>query len=709
MKLFLPLLLIGFLLSIIVPASAQVTFDFVDNNDPDDPEDTNPPDQTEALDGGGLGAFVTLNDGATLVTLTTIDIIGQDGSSALSDGSEHTTNIAPNQDALAVNTADALDDGFIDGGSDSSHFNPGEAWIFSFDVDVNLTNIEVESFTAGEQTFTVSSGSTTMALAENINPFTEFFIPANTEVRIEFVELLEGGTDTQIRVESLTVEAQNASDAPNLEWSGGASGLWDTTAMNFTDIDSGEVTSFSSDDNVSFVSDASITLDSAGITAGNITGANSSPSLVTLTGGELSGGELLVTEDGTFQIGNTTDFIFTSVSQGSLEILAAGSITTDELTLSNGGSLLTAPNSSLLIESHLSLGVEGGMLNLGEDLTLAEIENIELQNSLIKTGSALLTITGEVGTQNSGAVDLEVLEGAVLFTGDSQLNIGSAFSDPEDVTTAEDSQIDGELTLDGPLLMLHGSQLVGSGQIRVQSSSTIQSRRLLGNASVQIPVVLEGDLIVNASLGLDTSDLIIEGVVSGPGNLIKQGNGAVTLNAENTYSGTTTIEAGTLQLGSNFLPDDQTLTLNETTSQGSLILTHGTGDEVEALIINGVVQPAGTYGSSEVTGVVLDNVNDTLFPVDPENPALNTGWLVVTTGDAIPIAQIVNSGFDGENFFIEVQGSTDGLIVTSSDTLDFASSSTVNATVDAANNRFLIPEAERNLERDFFRVEVESQ
>ena len=202
------------LLSMLVTAYAQVTFDFIDNSDPNDPENTNPPDETEALDGGdgggGLGAFVTLNDGEIPVTLTTIDIIGQDGSSALLDGSAHSTNIAGNQNAIAVNTANDIDNDFISGGTDSSHFNPSEAWVFSFNVDVNLTNIEVESLTADQQTFTVSSGDTTVTLVDDMNPFTDFFIEANTDIRIEFVELVEGGTDTVIRVESITVEALSA-------------------------------------------------------------------------------------------------------------------------------------------------------------------------------------------------------------------------------------------------------------------------------------------------------------------------------------------------------------------------------------------------------------------------------------------------------------------------------------------------------------------
>ena len=69
---------------------------------------------------------------------------------------------------------------------------------------------------------------------------------------------------------------------------------------------------------------------------------------------------------------------------------------------------------------------------------------------------------------------------------------------------------------------------------------------------------------------------------------------------------------------------------------------------------------------------------------------------------------IVDSGFIGDDFFIEVAEGTAGLLVTSSDTLDFANSSSVNATVDSSNsNRFLISLSERNALRDFFRIEAQ--
>ena len=73
--------------------------------------------------------------------------------------------------------------------------------------------------------------------------------------------------------------------------------------------------------------------------------------------------------------------------------------------------------------------------------------------------------------------------------------------------------------------------------------------------------------------------------------------------------------------------------------------------------------------------------------------------------DGIDTITIVDCGFIGTDFFIDIAEGTGSLIVISSDTLDFTNSSTVDATVDPNNsNRFLISSSERDSHRDFFRV-----
>ena len=686
-------------LSSLGSVSAQITFDFRDEIDETDPLETQA-DPTLALDNTGIGSSVTLSDSENpllTATLTTVDVIGADGSLA-SDGFNHTTNIAASQNALGINTDPTLDDE-IDG--DAVNFQVGEGWVFSFDVDVNLLDVELESLDEAISVFSVSSGETTLNLMDSNNEITGFFVEAGTPITLRF-DSTTG--DDVVRVESLTIEAiPPVSTARNLEWSGGVSGIWDTTSLNFTDIDTNNPTQFIEEDNVTINSSAEITLDAAGITAGSVS-ANADAISVSLTGGDLSAGIIAVSEAGVFQVGNEVEVLFSMVSEGTLEVLNSGEYVTGGLDLAGGATFVTAEGSTAVIQNALTLGEGGGTLNLSSDLTVPSIENTLVQTPLTKEGDATLTVTGAVGVQNTGQVDLNILAGSVVFSGSQQVNIGldrNEVFDPTPIT-----QIDGDLVLDGPLLMLHGSQLSGTGSIRIQSPSSIVGRFQSAAAqnsrevNIQLPVILESDFSIGSDAG--DNDLFVNSVISGTGNLIKIGNGDVFLEAVNTYVGSTTIETGNLMLGNAFLPDDQAVVINvndsnpEDVRQGRLFLTHAEGDIVESLTFDGVLQAPGTYGSSDVQGIVLDNVDDVRFG--------GTGWLVVPGGGPI---EIVDSGFEGEDFFIELGQSITGFIVTSSEVLDFDNATTVNTIPDPNNgNRFLIPAAELTETTDFFRVEL---
>ena len=117
------------------------------------------------LDGGDPGDSVSATDSGNsiVVTLTTVAIAGfVDGTttSALSSSTglgTDTTNIAASQEALAVNS----DGNGGYGSNDSSNFNPGEAWTFSFNQDVTLVEIDFESFGEVGTGMTISSSAFT--------------------------------------------------------------------------------------------------------------------------------------------------------------------------------------------------------------------------------------------------------------------------------------------------------------------------------------------------------------------------------------------------------------------------------------------------------------------------------------------------------------------------------------------------------------------
>ena len=121
-----------------------------------------------------------------------------------------------------------------------------------------------------------------------------------------------------------------------------------------------------------------------------------------------------------------------------------------------------------------------------------------------------------------------------------------------------------------------------------------------------------GAIVNNGTLALDRSDagLILSGVISGTGTLVQMGTGTSILTAANTYSGRTTISAGTLQLGNGGITgsivgnvvDNGALQFNRTDAGLNLAgnIT-GTGSVIQAG--TGTVTLSGTNTYSGVTTV----------------------------------------------------------------------------------------------------------
>ncbi|MFD0895462.1 autotransporter-associated beta strand repeat-containing protein [Luteolibacter ambystomatis] len=107
---------------------------------------------------------------------------------------------------------------------------------------------------------------------------------------------------------------------------------------------------------------------------------------------------------------------------------------------------------------------------------------------------------------------------------------------------------------------------------------------------------------------------------TGGAGLVKNGAGKLTLTGANTYTGDTTANGGTLSLGTASLADAAKVNLN---NGAVLDLTFAGSDTVDQLIIDGVQQTTGTWGSSASTATHQDDVHFS-----------GTGTLTVVTGPA---------------------------------------------------------------------------
>ena len=99
-----------------------------------------------------------------------------------------------------------------------------------------------------------------------------------------------------------------------------------------------------------------------------------------------------------------------------------------------------------------------------------------------------------------------------------------------------------------------GTVTIGDGGARINSDS--EASLTLTNASAIVTAVNK-DVTIGGN-----GDTEVSGLISGAGNLVKDGLGTLTLSGTNTYSGTTTISGGKLALGGHNVLNGKPITLS---------------------------------------------------------------------------------------------------------------------------------------------------
>ena len=315
----------------------------------------------------------------------------------------------------------------------------------------------------------------------------------------------------------------------------------------------------------------------------------------------------------------------TQLAGGTLSILGGSAFTTASLSLSGGAVLQTAAGSSFISAGNNTLGTGGGTISNESDITLANISNSIPGAPIIKSGAGILTLSG-IGTQITGPVDLDITAGSVVANGP----VGSA----RQINVSGTNTINGSLTLNGPVLMLHGSTVSGSGSILVTgATSSITSRLNSGRVDVNVPVTLSSNLNVESPNG--NNNLYLNSPVSGAFNLTKNGNGLVELTAANDYAATN-IVAGTLRLGTggSLGSGDVTIATTLQFNQEDAITVNNTlsGAGVVRMTGSGSVTLTGTNTYSGVTTVSAGTLNA---------PVLTDGFVAGSIGEAPADAEFI--------------------------------------------------------------------
>ena len=163
----------------------------------------------------------------------------------------------------------------------------------------------------------------------------------------------------------------------------------------------------------------------------------------------------------------------------------------------------------------------------------------------------------------------------------------------------------------GGTLQVGNNSALGAGDLNVAASSTVQAG--INGLNVGNNVAIGSG--VTTTVDNNGNNLTLGGGITGNGALLKIGNGTLTLNGNNTYSGTTTISAGVLNVTSpNSVANTPTIFLN-----GGDLLGSGT------FAINNNIAIGLTTGGA-VTTALLDASGGQTFTVNGSiNSAGNTG------------------------------------------------------------------------------------
>ncbi|GAA2838004.1 autotransporter-associated beta strand protein [Aminobacter aminovorans] len=259
-----------------------------------------------------------------------------------------------------------------------------------------------------------------------------------------------------------------------------------------------------------------------------------------------AGTELVKTGSGRLLMrGPSTHTGGTYIDGGTLEVDGSGGLGTGTVTF---GGAATLHGANAWLENAFDLDAAA---TLDTDTYMLLNGAISGSGSLVKTGSGELTLNGvnsysggttiaagklilgngDPATLGSGAV---VNNAMLVLNRDGDFTLGNSFSG----TGTMEKYGYGTLTLSGPNTMSGTTSLFG-GTLQIGDGTSGG-----GIGSNSVVALNDSTLAFNRS-----NQVTFNGILSGTGGLAQKGSGTTVLSGENSYTGTTSVIGGTLQVG----------------------------------------------------------------------------------------------------------------------------------------------------------------
>jgi autotransporter-associated beta strand protein len=326
---------------------------------------------------------------------------------------------------------------------------------------------------------------------------------------------------------------------------------------------------------------------------------------------EISGGALSITSS----LSGLLSIVTSATSAG--ELRGTGFVDEVMMTASNGANVATLSPGTGGVNSVGTLTLSSLMVNGGNlifDVGAAtSIDRLAVSSTLNFAGASTITLNPTVPPVN-GVITLATASAItygvdpVLVGNAGQFRPATYTLDKSDPAALQVNVTSGSLdiTWKGNVSSAWDVNATTNWQ---DSAAAVQKfyngdRVLFDNTATNFTVTLASPLVPGAVTVNNTTDYVFNGTgfISGSTSLVKRGAGKLILSNPNTYSGGTTIEAGTLQL-----EDAGALGSGPIENAGALVINNGATN----LTLNGVINGVGTVAKTGAGTVNLNNASST--------------------------------------------------------------------------------------------------
>ena len=310
---------------------------------------------------------------------------------------------------------------------------------------------------------------------------------------------------------------------------------------------------------------------------------------------DLSGGVLLKTGNGKLILsGNFNSYTGATVSAGTL--VGTTSSLTGDIT-----------NNAVVTFDQSSGGTYSGSMSGSGSLT--------------KLGSGAVTLSGNNSYSGGTTVSAGTLIGTTSSLQGDITNEGIVTFDQ-----SSDGTYSGSMSGSGSLTKLGSGALTLSGNNSYSGGTTVSAGTLIGTTSS-----LQGNMTNEGVVTFDQdSDGTYAGLITGSGSLTKLGSGALTLSGNSDYTGTTTVENGSLFVTGNLSGSSVSV------QSGGLLEGDGTIGGSVTVLAGGTLSPGNSPGILTVSSLQLDASSTTLLEI--------TGTIPGSGYDQIDVANALGYG-----------------------------------------------------------------